>query len=140
MRHHRDELALSMRMRPVDGTTSNHFVRLSPQTAQTLFSMALAQCSKDNPNSLGQVDQDRRSTGWWIDREGSGSHRCTSGIEFLPLAITFANGETIYASYNGGDLDTANMPLASASDEGAFPFLVRNIMLGDEKSMIDSDF
>jgi len=127
MNHHCDGLELSLRIRRVDPATrtNNHFVRLSPQSAQHLLAMALSNFL-NNPNSSGQMDEERRCSGWWIDHEASGSQKCASGIEFLPLAITFENGETIYASYNGGDLDTTKAIPVSAFDEGTFPCLDRN--------------
>jgi hypothetical protein len=133
MNYRCDGLELLLRIRPVDPTTlqNNHFVRLSPQTAQHLLAKALSQFL-NNPDSSGQMDEERRCSGWWIDREASGSRQCASGIEFLPLVITFENGETIYASYNGGDLVTTKTIPVSAFDEGAFPCLDRNDVLDVE--------
>jgi hypothetical protein len=124
-----DGLELSLRIRQIDlansqavSNANNNFVRLSPQTAQCLFDIALAQFW-NHSDSLGQIDADCRCSGWSIDKEARGSQRCTSGIEFLPLSITFENGETIYTSYNGGDLDMYNMISGSTFDYGTFSFL-----------------
>jgi hypothetical protein len=46
---------------------------------------------------------DQTSAGWAVSSEKSSN--CTSGVEFLPLSIALPTGDTVYVSYNGGDLE-----------------------------------
>lgn len=69
-------------------------MRFTPSVARELHAEAL-QAAK------------RPSEGWEVSSQLS--NRCRSGVEFLPLAITLASGSTIYASYNGGDLEQGEL-------------------------------
>jgi hypothetical protein len=99
----------------------NHFVRLAPQTAQRLRDIALSNVFEGHeslttprlhlkapPPSQKQQQQQQR---WWIHQASQipVSTKCESGIDFLPLAITFEEtGKIIYASYNGGMSNLTN--------------------------------
>ena len=99
----------------------NHFVRLTPHTAQRLRDIAV---SKVIPNDTRTPPRTHHhppppphhppkppSRRQWLIHQQQQHHPiptsttscCESGIEFLPLAITFeSTGDIIYASYNGG--------------------------------------
>lgn len=75
----------------------NYFARLHPSVAQELYRQALQR----NPTTSRRL-----SSGLWtVESHLSSSSTCDSGVEFLPLAIVLETGETIYASYNGGDVN-----------------------------------
>lgn len=81
---------------PQDSTASwNLFARLSPAIAKQLHDIAFHQ-------STLQRTRYPHSSGWTVSSEGS--PRCASGVEFLPLVISFGACRTVYVSYNGGDL------------------------------------
>lgn len=95
----------------VTNIPSNHFVRLSPNSAQRLRDIALS-IVQTTPPVINQKHPSSTSRRWWIHHQCSYnispvmvSNEYNSGIEFLPLAITLeSTGEIIYASYNGGNL------------------------------------
>ena len=96
-------LSQSLQLRPVKRPSetknnNNYFVRLSPATAKRLRDLALEGLRDDDLIAKGG---DRS---WTVSVEGSSSS-CQSGIEFLPLAIATDEGDTLYSSYNGGDLE-----------------------------------
>jgi hypothetical protein len=96
---------------------SNHFVRLSPNSARRLRDIALSIVQTTCPfDDIKQKHQSSTSRRWWIHHQCSYnksqvkvSTKYDSGIEFLPLAITLeSTGEIIYASYNGGNMSIHN--------------------------------
>jgi hypothetical protein len=102
--------------------TDNLFVRLTPTTAQRLRTLAVADFSTQSRRK-----QHEKSRCWYINSEPQSS-RCASGIEFLPLALTFVStGEVTYASYNGGNLDVAQYQRSTTDNsdrhEGEFEAL-----------------
>lgn len=130
MSNSHEGILLSVRVRLGDpnesfGGTNNNFVRLSPQTAQRLFDTGVSELLYMQDS--GKINAESRRSGWWIDHEKQSS-RCTSGVEFLPLAVTFdSSGETIFASYNGGDLSEENHPVCTL-DEGVFQICTPEFM------------
>ena len=99
----------------------NHFVRLTPHTAQRLCDIAVSKVIPNDTRTPPQTDHPHppphhhrppkspspSQRRWWIQQHHpiptSTTSCCESGIEFLPLAITFeSTGDIIYASYNGG--------------------------------------
>ena len=91
--------------RPLVRTSANvgnQFVRLSPRTAEYLRDVAV---KRSVTTSGPRLNNDSDAGHWSIVDSFASSSACESGIEFLPLAITANNGKTVYASYNGGDLD-----------------------------------
>ena len=93
-------------------TTMKHFVRLSSHTAQRLYDRAHKQAlERRNIQNHSIIDNGSNNTNRWsILDETKFSSRCTSGIEFLPITITFDNSDVIiYTSYNGGNLDISHI-------------------------------
>ena len=91
---------LSVELQAVQrAAVDNCFVRLPPSVAHRLW--------QEKRRESGLFRLDTEDSHWSIEKEAGTSNRCASGIEFLPLAITFvSSGRTIYLSYNGGDSGT----------------------------------
>jgi hypothetical protein len=99
----------------------NLFARLSPRVAQILHRQAweegimMIHTNNNNSNNVddGRLDShynpsnnasDIHASGWRVT-EAPSDDSCDSGISFLPLKIEFPHGETVYASYNGGNVE-----------------------------------
>jgi hypothetical protein len=120
----RPKTRLKGRWDELNNCHSNHFVRLTPNSARRLRDIALSivpTCHPIPPSTTGTSTPTRQSLTprrqWWIHHQCSSynesqlpvSTKCESGIEFLPLEITLeSTGEIIYASYNGGNLNFHN--------------------------------
>jgi hypothetical protein len=103
----------------VQDNNDNNFARLSPNTARRLHDLAVQKLLLRKESYHDQEFVGGRNM--WRIHDETRSSRCASGIEFLPLAITFeSTGETVYASYNGGDLDVAQYQVGSLSHQGPF--------------------
>lgn len=84
----------------------NCFCRLPPHVARQLWEK-----QRSSERLLRNEAVGRRSTTssslWSIQSETGRSNRCSSGIEFLPLALIVNDGSPFqkkrYISYNGGD-------------------------------------
>jgi hypothetical protein len=87
------DLRLRLRKRSSDETGSrNLFARLSPHAAQDLHRLACQQAASRGLEQSG-----------WVISEGL-TDECESGVAFLPLQVVFPNGEVVYVSYNGGNV------------------------------------
>jgi hypothetical protein len=94
------------------------FVRLSPVTARALWQRAVDDDNHSKPRGAGAS-----SDGVWkINAETGSSRQVSSGVEFLPLQIDWTDDDdcsatttTIYASYNGGDIQPGRFLLAIAA-------------------------
>ena len=116
----------------------NLFVRLSNNTARKLH--ALAQNEMKSPLFpawlMPKVHSHCNNKYWIVSSEGGYSSRVESGVEFLPLRISIrckqdtstcrvreVDGEEslniVYASYNGGSIETNDHVLEST--DGTFP-------------------
>jgi len=87
--------------------SSTLFARLHPTVAQSLLQNALREWNEKGHPQQHQPQHDS----WDVMSSHSRSKACSSGIEFLPLAVTFSSShnknnhdETIYVSYNGGSI------------------------------------
>lgn len=119
-----------IRLRPLfrksDDHSANHFVRLSPCTALRLRDAAtMAERNILSYDVARKVQPDLSSTpvrrNWSIGDTLVPSTLCALGIEFLPLEISTNDAETVYASYNGGDLDLREHSLVPEGEgEGFF--------------------
>ena len=135
-----DSSSFGIQLRPLvrkKASENNLFVRLSPRTVVRLHDAAVA-------SSMGQTRRSRNNSSnhspeggprrWSILAEGAtqvpSTTRCAAtGIEFLPLKITTSSDggggkeETVYASYNGGDLKVVGTEqitrIAQSLEEGA---------------------
>jgi hypothetical protein len=97
----------------------NHFARLAPRMAILLRDYARARELDSGNINVDDTSPNNRRTRWWIHDEPVESSKCTSGIEFLPLAITFeATGKTIYVSYNGGNVDFSQVHQTNGDERG----------------------
>ena len=74
------------------------FARLPPTVAQSLYSASKRAAHVD-------TCQDPAEDAWDIRKSSTGT-RVPSGVEFLPLMVTFDSGQVVYVSYNGGDVET----------------------------------
>jgi hypothetical protein len=85
------------------GKRNNLFVRLSSELAWDLQNQILSSVPS---NGTAELDDDDYVGACWVpvDEQGASS---SPSVEFLPLQITTydrEDGETIYASFNGGTI------------------------------------
>ena len=95
---------VSLQCRPPN---DNSFVRLHPSTARALWQQALREGAT--------TTADNTDTVWTVTQEQGQSTQVTSGIEFLPLEIEVNDTTILYASYNGGDLETGTCVTSGVS-------------------------
>ena len=110
-------LRLQVVWRSTSASDDNHFVRLTPRTARRLRDNAGQHARSPStvvppPTTVSSSPSStpRGQPWWWIHHHGNNeeSCKCESGIDFLPLRMTFERtGQIIYASYNGGNLHSS---------------------------------
>ena len=106
-------LRLQVVGRSTSASDDNHFVRLTPRTARRLRDNAGQHARSPTvipPTTVSSSTPRGQQPWWWIHHHGNNeeSCKCESGIDFLPLRMTFERtGQIIYASYNGGNLHSS---------------------------------
>ena len=103
-------LRLQVVGRSTSASDDNHFVRLTPRTARRLRDNAGQHARSPTTVSSSSSTPRGQQPWWWIHHHGNNeeSCKCESGIDFLPLRMTFERTEQIiYASYNGGNLHSS---------------------------------
>ena len=95
---------LRLLVREEEGKSDNLFARLSLKAVSRLYSRA-------KRNLSASLDNEFQYNSWSLGERGN----IDCSTNFLPLLISFRNGATIYASYNGGCCEQP-----SISEQGTF--------------------
>ena len=113
-------LRVRKRRRKSDGSSEdtrpcwNLFARLAPQVALELYQDVLVSSATTRftrrENQIDQVLQQK-------SRDDRFKYQYAD-INFLPLAVTLASGETVYTSYNGGDWRSSRSNVTTSSHHG----------------------